>query len=60
LQGDGLDWVRGRTHLELGKLASRSSGAAPATNAFRVALQICEAAEDEICVKESKEFLRSK
>jgi len=60
LQGDGLDWVRGRTHLELGKLASRSGGAAPATNAFRVALQICEAAEDEICVKESKEFLRSK
>ena len=54
LQATGLEWVHGRAHLVLGKLAARSGDAAAATSEFRAAFQICKAAEDEICVAESR------
>lgn len=60
LQGDGLEWVRGRTHLELGKLASGSGEAARAKNDFQTALRICEAADDVTCINEAKTLLTRK
>ena len=50
LQATGLEWVHGRAHLELGKLAMQSGQAPEATNEFRTALRMCEAIDDTICV----------
>ena len=60
LQAPGLEWVHGRAHLELGKLAKRSGEAVQAKNELQTALRMCEAMEDTICVTESKELLRSR
>jgi len=60
LQAAGFEWVHGRAHLELGKLAMRSGQAVEATNEFRTALRMCDATDDTICVTESKALLRSK
>jgi len=60
LEGEALDWVRGRTHLELGKLAERSADPARAREAFRLAIQLCDTGDDEVCVTESRVLLRRK
>ena len=59
LQATGLEWVHGRAHLELGKLARRSGRSSDAGNEFRTALRMCEAMDDTICVTEAKDLLRS-
>lgn len=58
LLGDGHDWVRGRAHLELGKLAGLSGDATRATAEFRLAARMCNAGEDTVCAKEAKALLR--
>jgi tetratricopeptide (TPR) repeat protein len=60
LQATALEWVHGRAHLELGKLARRAGQAPEAGNEFRAALRLCEAMDDVICIAESKDLLRSK
>jgi len=54
LQGDALDWVRGRTHLELGKLANNAGGRTRAAEEFRIALRTCASVDDEICVRDTR------
>ncbi len=60
LQVTGLEWVHGRAHLELGKLALRAGQASDARNEFRTALRMCAAMDDTICVTESADLLRNK
>jgi tetratricopeptide (TPR) repeat protein len=60
LQATGLEWVHGRAHLELGKLALRSGQAPEARNEFRAALRMCEVMDDTICITESKGLLGSR
>lgn len=60
LQAPALEWVHGRAHLELGKLARRSGQAIEASTEFVTALRLCEAMDDTICVTEAKDLLRSK
>ena len=57
LVGEGHDWVRGRAHLELGKLAGLSGDIALATTELRLALRICDAGEDTVCARESRTLL---
>ena len=59
LDGDGLDWVRGRAHLELGKLATLS-GHTSARDEFQAAVRTCTAGEDAACVAEARAWLRGR
>lgn len=53
-------WLRGRTYLELGKLASRASGGTHVPAEARQAVNLCSAAKDELCVKEARALMRRK
>lgn len=58
LQASGLEWVHGRAHLELGKLAWRSGDAGQARTELQSASRLCEAADDALCVSEIRTVLR--
>lgn len=60
LEGEALDWVRGRAHLELATLAGRSGDPARAREELRLAIQMCGAGDDTKCVAESRAILRRK
>lgn len=57
LLDEGHDWVRGRAHLELGKLADRSGDSGGAATEFRTAVRMCDAGEDTTCARESRDLL---
>lgn len=44
------DWVRGRIHLELGRLASRRGDRASALTAYRTAEPLCQRDNDQTCL----------
>jgi tetratricopeptide (TPR) repeat protein len=52
LQAPAPEWVHGRAHLELGKLAWRSGDAAQARTALQSASRLCETADDAMCLEE--------
>ena len=52
------NWVRGRIHVEIGKLADLAGRRAEALAAYRTAKSICDANADEICAAEASRFLR--
>jgi tetratricopeptide (TPR) repeat protein len=71
LTGDGLDWVRGRAHLELGRLAidaarrhstlahgapSGVEGRDAALEELRQAAGLCSAAKDAACLKDARDL----
>ena len=58
LDGDSLDWVRGRTHLELGTLAFAAGRRPAAVDAFQQAARWCAAGKDASCSRDVATRLR--
>ena len=54
LAEEGPSWVRGRTHLERGKLADLRGDRAQALEEYRLALQICRGQDDDVCADDAK------
>jgi tetratricopeptide (TPR) repeat protein len=54
----GQGWVRGRAHLELGKLSARAGDRPAARAAFGRALDLCQSHNDKACVEDAKALLR--
>jgi tetratricopeptide (TPR) repeat protein len=52
------EWVRGRAHLELGKLADLSPNRAEALAEYRQAKAVCEASHDAGCAADAERFLK--
>jgi tetratricopeptide (TPR) repeat protein len=53
-----IDWVRGRTHLELGKIADLSADRPGALAEYRQAQTICGASSDAPCAADAGRFLK--
>jgi len=53
------DWVRGRAHRDLGKLADVAGDRGRALEEYRQARAICAAADDNDCAAESAQLLRT-
>ena len=49
------DWLRGRVHKELGKLADRSGNRVAARDAYRLADRLCRADHDSECADDLKQ-----
>jgi hypothetical protein len=58
LTGESREWLRGRAHLELGRLAALSSDNTHARAEFREALSLCGVAKDDICLKDARALMR--
>jgi tetratricopeptide (TPR) repeat protein len=58
LDGEAAEWLRGRAHKELGKLADRSGDRARANAEYRTAARICRAHKDSACVDEVAALMR--
>jgi hypothetical protein len=58
LASDGRNWVHGRAHLELGKLALKTSNRASATEHFQLAARLCESDNDKAAADEAKKLQR--
>jgi tetratricopeptide (TPR) repeat protein len=59
LAAQPTNWVRGRIHVELGKLADLAGKRADALAAYRIAKPICEANADTLCANEASKYLRA-
>ena len=57
LAAEGRDWVHGRCHLELGKLADLSGNRTAAVAEYRRALALCGADRDPIGRREAERLL---
>jgi tetratricopeptide (TPR) repeat protein len=57
LAEEGPAWVRGRTHLERGKLADLKSDRTQALQEYRLALQICRDQDDDGCADGAKALI---
>jgi tetratricopeptide (TPR) repeat protein len=58
LMADAPNWVRGRTHKEMGKLADLAGHRADALVAYRTAARLCRAGHDDLCVDETNQLIR--
>jgi len=54
LRDPARSWVLGRIHTELGKLADLAGDRPRALDEYRAAIPLCDADEDEVCVKEAR------
>jgi hypothetical protein len=52
------NWIRGRIHVELGKLADLAGKRADATSSYRTAKMTCEANADTLCAIEAASLLK--
>jgi tetratricopeptide (TPR) repeat protein len=52
------DWLRGRVHKELGKLADRSGNRLAARDEYRLADRLCRADHDSECADDLKRVMR--
>lgn len=59
LAADAPDWVRGRTHKELGKIADLEGHRAEALEEYRVAARLCRAGNDRPCADETNRLVRA-
>lgn len=59
LAGASRDWVRGRTHKEMGKIADLAGDRVRAVAAYREAERLCRADDDDACTKDLKELIRN-
>jgi hypothetical protein len=50
----GREWIRGRAHLELGKLADLAGDRARATREYQAAVKSCEAGQDSEGAKQAR------
>ena len=57
LTAEATDWVRGRAHKELGKLADLSGDRAGAVEEYRLAIRLCRADDDTVCSEEAKHLI---
>lgn len=58
LTGVTRDWIRGRVHKELGKLADLAGNRPRARDEYRHAARLCHQDKDSACVDESKALLK--
>lgn len=58
LEGDAPAWLRGRTHLELGRLATQAGDKTSAVNELQQALTMCGAAKDSTCANDARVLMR--
>jgi hypothetical protein len=54
----GRDWVRGRAHKELGKLADLAGNRSSALEEYRLADRLCRQDHDSECSDEVKRLLK--
>jgi tetratricopeptide (TPR) repeat protein len=59
LTGDAPEWLRGRAHKELGKLADLAGDRPRAAEAYRLAARICRAAHDDACSDEAARLVKA-
>jgi tetratricopeptide (TPR) repeat protein len=57
LAQESRTWVKGRTHLELGKLAMLAGKRPAANEAFRTAVKLCESDNDPAFAEEARRLL---
>jgi len=57
LAGTTRDWVRGRVHLELGKLADGGGERSRARDQYHLAAQLCGADHDSDCANDARALL---
>ena len=53
-----VGWVRGRIHVELGRIADLGGRRAEALNAYRTAKTVCETSNDPACISDANRGLR--
>ena len=58
LKDPSRDWVQGRIHTELGKLADLAGDRARAIAEYREAVRLCDGGEDDGCVKNAKALIK--
>jgi tetratricopeptide (TPR) repeat protein len=58
LTASPVGWVRGRIHLELGRIADLAGKRAEAMNAYQTAKTVCETSNDPACISEANRLLR--
>ena len=59
LAGDAHEWLRGRAYTELGKLADLAGKPAEARSAYRLAIRVGRAEDDEDGVESASKLLKS-
>jgi tetratricopeptide (TPR) repeat protein len=59
LDTEAAEWLRGRAHKELGKLADLSGDRDRAVHELRTAIAICRAQKDQACADEAAALLRT-
>ena len=59
LAAEAHDWVRGRAHKELGKIAELAGDRAGAHVEYRLAIRIARAQDDEACYEEACRLLKA-
>jgi len=52
------DWIRGKIHVEVGKLADLAGRRQDALAAYRTAKTLCENTDDTLCAKEADRWMR--
>ena len=57
LTAEANDWVHGRAHKELGKLADLSGDRSGAVEEYRLAIRLCRADDDTVCSAEAKHLM---
>ena len=57
LAAQAQQWVRGRAHLELGKLADRRAQRPQALQEYRLAIADCRAQRDEVCADGAQKLM---
>ena len=55
---EGRNWVRGRSHLELGKLALAAGNKTRANEEFGAAVQLCESDNDPLYAEEARRLMK--
>jgi tetratricopeptide (TPR) repeat protein len=58
LDAEGRNWVHGRTHLELGKLALTRGNRARANEHLQAAVKLCDEDNDPVFAAEAKRLLK--
>ena len=58
LELDGRKWVHGRTHLEIGRLATKRGDRATARKELQIAISLCESDNDPIAADEARQLLK--
>jgi len=57
---EGPEWLRGRAHKELGKLADLAGDRTRATAAYQLAIRICREQHDSICSNEAAALVKAR